>query len=180
LLIQKIDTISSDGVGDGSPILSISFSIYLKTNPIDLLYTFKILSLLYASARIGYTSRTYLCDLRCRFASGRRSGNMRFFSVLLLSFVSARGYGKVKNEERKVLRATFFILHFSLFTFLSLLNQLLCIRLSVFDDAYEVQSCRQSCHRDLECRLIRPERAQHPHTAPDLDFVGASVGREYA
>lgn len=42
---------------------------------------------------------------------------MRFFSVLLLSFVSARGYGKVKNEERKVLRATFFILHFSLFTF---------------------------------------------------------------
>ena len=62
----------------------------------------------------------------------------------------------------------------------SLLNQLLCIRLSVFDHAHEVQSCRQSGHRDLECRLIRPERAQHPHTAPDLDFVGASVGREHA
>ena len=186
-MIQKIDTISSDGVGDGSPILSISFSIYLKTNPVDLLYTFKILSLLYASARIGYTSRTYLCDLRCRFASGRRSGNMRLFSVLLLSFVSARGYGKVKNEERKVLRATFFILHFSLFTlhcsfftFLSLLNQLLCVRLSVFDNAHKVQSCRQPGHRDLERRLIRPERAQHPHTAPDLDFVSASVGREHA
>ncbi|WP_221620723.1 hypothetical protein, partial [Tannerella forsythia] len=27
--------------------------------------------------------------------------DMRLFSVLLLSFVSARGYGKVKNEERK-------------------------------------------------------------------------------
>ena len=85
---------------------------------------------------------------------------------LLLSFVSARGYGKVKNEERKVLRATFFILHFSLFTlhfslftFLSLLNQLLRIRLSVFDNAHKVQSCRQSGHRDLERRLIRPERA---------------------
>ena len=62
----------------------------------------------------------------------------------------------------------------------SLLNQLLCVRLSVFDDAHEVQSCRQSGHRDLECRLIGPERAQHRHTAPDLDFVGGSVGREYA
>ena len=62
----------------------------------------------------------------------------------------------------------------------SLLNQLLCVRLSVFDDAHEVQSCRQSGHRDLECRLIGPERAQHRHTAPDLDFVGGSVGREHA
>ena len=62
----------------------------------------------------------------------------------------------------------------------SLLNQLLCVRLSVFDDAHEVQSCRQSGHRDLERRLIRPERAQHRHTAPELDFVSASVGREYA
>ena len=62
----------------------------------------------------------------------------------------------------------------------SLLNQLLCVRLSVFDHAHEVQSCRQSGHRDLECRLIGPERAQHRHTAPELDFVSASVGREYA
>ena len=62
----------------------------------------------------------------------------------------------------------------------SLFNQLLRIRLSVFDDAHEVQSCRHSGHRDLECRLIRPERAQHRHTAPELDFVGASVGREHA
>ena len=62
----------------------------------------------------------------------------------------------------------------------SLLNQLLCVRLSVFDDAHEVQSRRQSGHRDLERRLIRPERAQHRHTAPDLDFVGGSVGREHA
>ena len=62
----------------------------------------------------------------------------------------------------------------------SLLNQLLCVRLSVFDNAHKVQSCRQSCHRDLERRLIRPERAQHRHTAPELDFVGASVGREHA
>ena len=66
------------------------------------------------------------------------------------------------------------------FTFLSLLNQLLRVRLSVFDHAHEVQSCRQSGHRDLECRLIRPERAQHRHTAPELDFVSASVGREHA
>ena len=52
--------------------------------------------------------------------------------------------------------------------------------LSVFDNAHKVQSCRQSGHRDLERRLIRPERAQHRHTAPELDFVGASVGREHA
>ena len=94
---------------------------------------------------------------------------------------------KTKNEKRKVLRAPFFTLHFSLFTFHFslftfhlLFNQLLRIRLSVFDDAHEVQSCRQSGHRDLECRLIGPERAQHRHTAPELDFVGASVGREHA
>ena len=61
----------------------------------------------------------------------------------------------------------------------SLLNQLLCVRLSVFDNAHKVQSCRQSGHRDLECRLIRPERAQHRHTAPELDFVGGSVGRKH-
>ena len=71
--------------------------------------------------------------------------------------------------------------HFSLFIFrFSLLNQFLRVRLSVFDHAHEVQSCRQSGHRDLERRLIRPERAQHPHTAPDLDFVSASLGREHA
>ena len=70
--------------------------------------------------------------------------------------------GLWESEKRKVLRATFFILHFSLFTlhcsfftFLSLLNQLLRIRLSVFDNAHKVQSCRQSGHRDLERRLIR-------------------------
>ena len=151
---------------------------------------------------------------------------MRLFSVLLLSFVSARGYGKVKNEERKtkspsgsifhsslftfhssfftfhfslftlhfslfVFHFSFFTFHFSLFVFhfslftfrfslFSLLNQLLRIRLSAFDDAHEVESCRQSGHRDLECRLIGPERAQHRHTAPELDFVSASIGREHA
>ena len=118
---------------------------------------------------IERTERFGLKLPECRLQSEKRYLTPQFiqeFPFLLLSFVSARGYGKVKNEERKVLRATFFILHFSLFTlhcsfftFLSLLNQLLCVRLSVFDNAHKVQSCRQSCHRDLERRLICPERA---------------------
>ena len=53
-------------------------------------------------------------------------------------------------------RASLFTFSFSLFSFF---DQLLRMRLSVFDDAHEVQSCRQSGHQDLERRLIRPERA---------------------
>ena len=88
--------------------------------------------------------------------------------------------GLWESEKRRTKSPSGSIFHFSLFTLHSLLNQLLRIRLSVFDNAHKVQSCRQSGHRDLERRLIRPERAQHRHTAPDLDFVGGSLGREYA
>ena len=87
---------------------------------------------------------------------------------------------RTKSPSGYIFHSSLFTFYSSLFTFLSLLNQLLRIRLSVFDNAHKVQSCRQSGHRDLERRLIRPERAQHRHTAPELDFVGASVGREHA
>ena len=54
-----------------------------------------------------------------------------------------------------------------------ILDQLLGVGLSIFDDAHEVEPGRKSRDRDLEGRLIRLERSQHRQPAPKLDFIRA-------
>ena len=127
MLIQKIDTISSDGVGDGSPILSISFSIYLKTNPVDLLYTFKILSLLYASARY----RIYVPNVSVRLTVSFRLRQAEWEHAALLRsapFFRVRK-GLWESEKRRTKSPSGYIFHSSLFTFHFLL---FTVRFSLF------------------------------------------------